>query len=54
MGIKRSTYYYQKKGDSANAQQEILLQENIQLIAYQYPYYGYRRIMAQLHRENVR
>lgn len=54
MGIKRSTYYYQKKEDSANAQQEILLQEKIQRIAYQYPYYGYRRITAQLQRENFK
>ena len=54
MGIKRSTYYYQKKEDSANAQQEILLQEKIQRIAYQYPHYGYRRITAQLQRENFK
>ncbi len=54
MGIKRSAYYYQKKEDSANAQQEILLQEKIQRIAYQYPYYGYRRITAQLQRENFK
>lgn len=54
MGIKRSTYYYQKKEDSANVQQEILLQEKIQRIAYQYPYYGYRRITAQLQRENFK
>ena len=35
-------------------QQEILLQEKIQRIAYQYPYYGYRRITAQLQRENFK
>jgi len=53
MGIKRSTYYYKKKEDSAKEQQEILLQEKIQRIAYQYPYYGYRRITVQLHKENM-
>ena len=37
----------------AKIQQEILLKEKIQQIAYQYPYYGYRRITAQLHREKV-
>jgi putative transposase len=53
MGIKRSTFYYQKKVNRANIQQETLLKEKIQDIAYQHPYYGYRRITAQLHRENT-
>jgi len=53
MGIKISTYYYQKKVNMAKIQQEILLKEKIQQIAYEYPYYGYRRITAQLHRENM-
>ena len=52
MGIKRSTFYYQKKVNRTNIQQEISLKEKIQQIAYEYPYYGYRRITAQLHREN--
>ena len=34
-------------------QQETLLKEKIQQIAYQHPYYGYRRITAQLKRENM-
>jgi len=54
MGIKRSTFYYQKKMNMAKIQQETLLKEKIQQIAYQYPYYGYRRITAQLHRENIK
>lgn len=53
MGISRSTYYYQKKENSTKIQQELLLQEKIQQIACQYPYYGYRRITAQLKRENM-
>jgi transposase InsO family protein len=54
MGIKRSTFYYPKKENMAKEQQEILLKDKIQDIAYHYPYYGYRRITAQLHRDNVK
>jgi putative transposase len=54
MGIPRSTFYYQKKENGVKGQQEILLKDKIQDIAHHYPYYGYRRITAQLHRENVR
>jgi len=53
MDIKRSTFYYQKKVNITRIQQEISLKERIQKIAYQHPYYGYRRITAQLHREKV-
>lgn len=53
MGIKRSRYYYQKKVNMAKIQQEISLKEKIRQIACQHPYYGYRRITAQLHRENM-
>jgi transposase InsO family protein len=54
MGIKRSIYYYQKKVNMAKIQKEILLKEKIQKIAYEHPYYGYRRITAQLHRDNIK
>jgi len=54
MNIKRSTFYYQKKVNMAKIQQETLLKEKIQQIAYKHPYYGYRRITAQLHRENIK
>jgi len=54
MDIKRSTYYYQKKVNMAKIQQETLLKEKIQQIAYEHPYYGYRRITAQLHREKIK
>lgn len=53
MGIKRSTFYYQKKVNKNRIQQEISLKERIQQIAYKHPYYGYRRITAQLKREKV-
>jgi len=45
MDIKKSTYYYQKKANMAKMQQEILLKEKIQQIAYEHPYYSYRRII---------
>src|SRR6056297_1003823 len=54
MNIKRSKFYYQKKVNMAKIQQETLLKEKIQQIAYKHPYYGYRRITAQLHRENIK
>jgi len=53
MSIKRSTFYYQKKVNITKIQKEISLKERIQQIAYKHPYYGYRRITAQLHREKV-
>jgi hypothetical protein len=37
MGIKRSTFYYQQKVNRANIQQETLLKEKIQQIAYELP-----------------
>jgi len=53
MGIPRSTYYYQVKENNGKLQQEIFLKENITQIAYHHPYYGYRRITAQLRREKL-
>ena len=53
MDIKRSTFYYQKKVNITRIQQEISLKERIQQIAFKHPYYGYRRITAQLKRENM-
>ena len=53
MGIQRSTFYYQKKVNIPKIQQEILLKEKIQQIACSHPYYGYRRITAQLKREKI-
>lgn len=53
MGIPRSTYYYQVKENNGKLQQEIFLKEKITQIAYHHPYYGYRRITAQLRREKL-
>lgn len=44
MGIKRSTLYYQPKGN---------LDKKIKDISYKHPYYGYRRITAQLRRDKL-
>jgi putative transposase len=53
MDIKRSTFYYQRKDNQGKKQHEAFLKEKIQQIACEYLYYGYRRITAQLHRENM-
>ncbi len=53
MGIPRSTYYYQVKENNGKLPQEIFLKEKITQIAYHHPYYGYRRITAQLRREKL-
>jgi len=46
MDIPRSTYYYQKT--------ENTVKTNRSSIAYHRPYYGYRRITAQLPREKIK
>jgi transposase InsO family protein len=53
MDIPRSTYYYQGKENNGKLPQEIFLKEKITQIAYHHPYYGYRRITAQLRREKL-
>ncbi len=53
MGIPRSTYYYPVKENNGKLPQEIFLKEKITQIAYHHPYYGYRRITAQLRREKL-
>ncbi|MBA7555513.1 IS3 family transposase ISMco1 [subsurface metagenome] len=53
MNIPRSTYYYKPKGKLAKESRESDLQDKIEKIAYDYPYYGYRRITAALKRDGV-
>jgi transposase InsO family protein len=48
MGIKRSTLYYKPKG-----KKETGIKNKIKDISYKHPYYGYRRITAQLRRNKV-
>ena len=53
MDIKRSTFYYQVKDNQDKEQQEMFIKEKIKDIAYEHPYYGYRRMTAQLKREKL-
>ena len=46
MGIKRSTLYYKPKG-----KKETDIRKKIEDISREHPYYGYRRITAQLRRD---
>jgi len=53
MGIKRSTLYYQPKGNLDKKIKETDIKNKIKDISYKHPYYGYRRITAQLRRDRV-
>jgi len=53
MDIKKSTFYYQVKNNRNKEQQEAIIKDRIKEISYQHPYYGYRRMTAQLKRENI-
>jgi transposase InsO family protein len=50
VGIDRSTYYFNPKGDRPS---DIDLAEKIEEIALDLPSYGYRRITAALHRQKI-
>ena len=50
MGIARSTYYYKPKRKPPDME----LAEKIEDIALDYPYYGYRRITAELKRQGFK
>lgn len=50
LGLNRSGLYYEKVEPSA---QEVALKHRIDEIYTAHPYYGYRRIAAQLHREGI-
>jgi len=52
MGIKRATLYYQPKIINKK-QKELRIRKKIEEISREHPYYGYRRITAQLRREKV-
>lgn len=53
MYIKKSSFYYQVKNNKDKRQEEVLMKEKLKEISYQHPYYGYRRMTAQLKREDV-
>jgi len=49
MGISRPAYYYRPKDRS-----DMDLAEEIEEIALDFPSYGYRRVTAQLHRDDIK
>ncbi len=53
MGISRSTYYYRPKRNLEKKKRDADIADLIEKIAYQYPYYGYRRITAALRRKKM-
>jgi len=53
MDIPRSTYYYKPKDNFLKKKLDSDLADAIEKIAYQYPYYGYRRITAALRRKGM-
>ena len=53
MEIKRSTLYYQPKKNITKKIKETDIKNKIKDISYKHPYYGYRRITAQLRRDKV-
>jgi len=53
MGIKRSTLYYQPKGNLDKKIKETDIKNKIKDISYKHPYYDYRRITASLRRDKV-
>ncbi len=53
MGVKKSTLYYQPKGNLDKKIKETDIKNKIKDISYKHPYYGYRRITASLRRDKV-
>ena len=53
MGIKRSTLYYKPKKNIHKKQKELRIRKKMEDISQEHPYYGYRRITAQLRRDKV-
>ena len=52
MGLARSTYYYRSRSQRKREDAELL--KKIEVIAEEFPRYGYRRITKQLQREGIR
>jgi len=53
MGIKRSAFYYIRKINIHRKQKELRIRKKIADISREHPYYGYRRITAQLRRDKL-
>ncbi len=53
MGLARSSYYYRAKGRS-EAKADADIRDRLEALALRFPRYGYRRMTAQLKREDYR
>ena len=53
MDISRSTYYYKPKNNREKQKLDADLADRIEKIAYEHPYYEYRRITAALKRKGM-
>ena len=52
MGLSRSSYYYQAKGEpEAKRKEDADIRDRLEALALRFPRYGYRRMAAQLKRE---
>jgi transposase InsO family protein len=52
MGLSRSSYYYQAKGEpEAKRKEDADIRDRLEALALRFPRYGYRRMTAQLKRE---
>jgi len=54
MDIPRSTYYYKPRVDEVKRRQDADIRERLEELALRFPRYGYRRMTAQLKREDFR
>jgi len=54
MDIPRSTYYYKPRADEAKRKQDADIRKRLEELALRFPRYGYRRMTAQLQREEFR
>lgn len=53
LALSRATYYRQQQVARAVPDPSLELRDTIQIIALEWPQYGYRRITAQLHRQGL-
>jgi transposase InsO family protein len=54
MDIPRSTYYYKPRVDKAKRKEDADIRDRLEELALRFPRYGYRRMTAQLKREEFR
>jgi len=54
MDIPRSTYYYKPRAGEAKRKEDADIRDRLEELALRFPRYGYRRMTAQLKREEFR